>query len=54
MTKTITNIFTIWVNDKSRVISLKEIKGYTPLVFDNKEEGLVHIQKLIAKGYKIG
>lgn len=54
MTKTITNIFTIWVNDESRVISLKEIKNYTSFVFDNKEKRLAHIQKLIAKGYKIG
>lgn len=54
MTKSNINIFTIWVNDESRIISLKEIQNYTSVMFENKEKGLTHIQKLIAKGYRIG
>lgn len=54
MSKTVINEFTVWIDEKKRIVSLKEILNYTSLVFENKEKGLSHIQQLIAKGYKIG
>ena len=49
-----TAIWTVWIDENSKVISMKEIPNARQLYFENKEKGLQTLNSLVKKGYKIG
>ena len=49
-----TPIWTVWIDENNRIISMKEIPNAKQLYFKNGETGLKTLNALVAKGYKIG
>lgn len=49
-----TAIWTVWIDENSKVISIKEIPNARQLYFENKATGLQTLNSLVRKGYKIG
>lgn len=49
-----TAIWTVWIDENSKVISMKEIPNARQLYFENKAIGLQTLNFLVRKGYKIG
>lgn len=49
-----TAIWIVWIDENSKVISIKEIPNARQLYFENKATGLQTLNSLVRKGYKIG
>lgn len=47
-------LWTVWIDENNKVISIKEIPNTRQLYFENKEIGLQTLNTLVTKGYKIG
>lgn len=47
-------LWTVWIDESSKIISIKEMPYAKRLYFENRETGLQTLNSLIAKGYKIG
>lgn len=47
-------LWTVWINENNKVISMKEIPNAKQLYFENREMGLQAVNSLVTKGYKIG
>ena len=44
----------VWIDESSRIISMKEIPDAKKVYFKNRERGLETINSLVLNGYKIG
>ena len=47
-------VWSAWINENQKTITIKEIPNAKQVVFENHEIGMETIMKLISKGYKIG
>lgn len=48
------NIWSVWISERNKVISTKQIPNSNEMQFKSKESGIETINKLVSKGYKIG
>ena len=43
-----------WIDETQKTITIKESPNAKQIFFENRENGMAAIMKLVSKGYKIG
>ena len=46
--------WSVWIDEKNKVVSTKEIPNSRKIYFDSKDIGINAISKLVFRGFKIG
>lgn len=54
MSNTKVSGWTIWVDEKEKIIAVKERPGAKKVCFRDEETGIKAVTELVEKGYRIG
>lgn len=49
-----TNVWSVWIDEEKRVISMQETMIGKEVLFENRDVGVKVVTELVSKGYKIG
>lgn len=46
--------WSVWIDEEKKIITKEESPDSVQVFFENREEGIKYIAKLMIKGYKLG